>query len=255
VSHSLKKIILAYRGTTSNEQLVDEIESVISKHKVPAKIGGYIQEYFSNANDQLYPCAKSSMKDLVNKYPTYGVIIAGHSLGAAIASIASAQLVFDNVINKENTTLYTLGLPRTGDRKYALNHDRLIKKSWRIVHFRDIVPKLPPLTPFPDSPYHHQREIFYGENMGILSNYIECFNYEDKNCSRGYLPSLSSIEYHRVYYGINVEFYCDDMMYKRRKRPDADSDISHFFTNTTCKRILAADIVIRGAAASMYGVV
>ncbi|XP_053385706.1 lipase ZK262.3-like [Mercenaria mercenaria] len=110
-SHRLKKIILAYRGTASPLQLVDEIVTT-ALFKVPAKGGGNVQAYFKNANDRIYPCAKASIKDLVKKYPHYRVVVTGHSLGGAIASVASAQLSFDNVIDKDKTTLYTFGMPR-----------------------------------------------------------------------------------------------------------------------------------------------
>ncbi|XP_053403188.1 lipase ZK262.3-like [Mercenaria mercenaria] len=253
VSHPLKKIILAYRGTASPLQLIEQIVTIV-KLKVPAKGGGNVQEYFSNANDQIYPCAKSSIKDLVNKYPNYRVVVTGHSLGGAIASIASAHLSFDNVIDKDKTTLYTFGMPRTGDRSYAKNHDRLVPKSWRIVHFRDIVAQLPPMTLSSFSPYHHQREIFYGKDMSVISDYIECFKYEDPECKNSVSPSISSIDYHIIYYGIPVGSHCDDKMSRRRKRSDADSDMSHLFSNDTCKRIRVADLPTSGAVIYVHTV-
>ncbi|XP_060581946.1 lipase ZK262.3-like [Ruditapes philippinarum] len=251
VSHSMKKIILAYRGTTSPKQLIEEFTTVLGKFKVSTKVGGKIQVYFSNANDQIYPCAKASLKDLVNKYPSYRVIITGHSLGGAVASIAAAQLVFDNVINNKTTTLYTFGMPRPGDRKYAMNHDKYLSKSWRIVHYRDIVAMLPTMTVLPSSPYHHQREIFYGADMSMFSDYIECFEYEDEECRIA--PSKKSIEYHRTYYGIKVGSLCDENM-NRRKRSDDVSSMSHLFNYATCRRIRVADMVTSGSNAFVYGV-
>ncbi|XP_053385705.1 lipase ZK262.3-like [Mercenaria mercenaria] len=246
VSHAWKKIILAYRGTASPLQLIEEAVTAL-KFKVPAKGGGNVQAYFRNANDRIYPCAKSSIKDLVQKYPHYRVVVTGHSLGGAIASVASAQLSFDNVIDKDKTTLYTFGMPRAGDRPYAENHDRLVPKSWRVVHFRDTVADVPKRTLLSSSPFHHQREIFYGKNMSMFSDYIECFKYEDPECKNSVYTSTSSIDYHRIYYGINVGSHCDDKMNRRRKRSDADSDMSHLFSNDTCKRIKVADLPTSGA--------
>ncbi|XP_053385708.1 lipase ZK262.3-like [Mercenaria mercenaria] len=253
VSHPLKKIILAYRGTASPLQLIEEAVTVL-KSKVPAKGGGNVQAYFGNANDQIYPCAKSSIKDLVQKYPHYRVVVTGHSLGGAIASVASAQLSFDNVIDKDKTTLYTFGMPRAGDRPYAENHDRLVPKSWRVVHFRDIVTDLPKRTPFSSSPFHHQREIFYGKDMEVFSDYIECFEYEDPECKNSVSSSTSSIDYHLIYYGISVGSHCDDKMNRRPKRSDADSDMSHLFSNDTCKRIKVADLPASGAVVYVHTV-
>lgn len=251
VSHSMKKIILAYRGTTSTKQLIDEFATVLGKFKVSNKIGGEIQKYFSNANDQLYPCAKRSLTDLVNQYPAYNVIITGHSLGGAVASIAAAELVFDNVIDNEVTTLYTFGMPRPGNREYAISHDKYISKSWRVVHFRDAVAMIPTKTVFEGSPYHHQREIFYGEDISMFSDYIECFEYEDKECR--VVASIYSIDYHKTYYGINVGSLCDEKM-NRRKRSDDVSSMSHLFNNHTCRRIRVADLVTSGTNAIVRGV-
>jgi hypothetical protein len=143
-------------------------------------------------------------------------------------------------------------MPRPGDRTYAFSHDKFITKSWRIVNYRDLVPKLPGRTFLANSPYHHLREIFYGLNMRVLSDYTECFDYEDASCSNDLLPSTSSVDYHKIYYGINVGSYCDEKMQKRRKRADADSDMSHLFTNTTCKRIRVSDIVTSDAVTFIY---
>lgn len=243
ISHSMEKIIVAYRGTTSNEQLIDEFLSIL-KPKVNATVGGHLQWYFRNANNQLCPCVQSSLKDLVAKYPTYRVIVAGHSLGGAVASIASAQLVFNGITDKEKTTLYTFGMPRPGDRKYAKIHDTVVTKSWRVVHYNDSVAGLPPmLTNSSDSPYHHQREIFYGQNMSVLSDYTECFNYEDESCGRSVSSiSLEGIKNHEVYYGIKVGSHCDNVMHRRQKRSNAESDMSHHFIEKECKRVSVADI-------------
>ena len=71
------------------------------------------------------------VKELVAKYPNYKVADSGHSLGGAIASIAAYELVSDRYVSSDQIMLYTYGMPRVGDKKYALDHYRMVPESWR----------------------------------------------------------------------------------------------------------------------------
>ena len=86
------------------------------------------------------------MKALLSKNPSYQIWVTGHSLGAALAPLASAWLAYYNIAPRQNVILYTFGSPRVGDYKYALQHDQLVNNSWRVVNFDDVVPHLPPLS-------------------------------------------------------------------------------------------------------------
>ncbi|XP_053391479.1 lipase ZK262.3-like, partial [Mercenaria mercenaria] len=138
ISHTLKVILLAYRGTTSTKQLMDEILTVLFIPKQKFITGGKVQKYFKSAHDKLYSCSKKSISDMVSQYPDYDVAITGHSLGGALASLASARLVKDNVVAPSRMSLYTFGMPRVGNKEYAFQHDKLVNNSWRVVHCRDI---------------------------------------------------------------------------------------------------------------------
>ena len=97
------------------------------------------------------------MKALLSKNPSYQIWVTGHSLGAALAPLASAWLAYYNIAPRQNVILYTFGSPRVGDYKYALQHDQLVNNSWRVVNFDDVVPHLPPLIlpTIKSGPYHH----------------------------------------------------------------------------------------------------
>jgi predicted lipase len=56
---------------------------------------------------------------LVQKYPKYKVILTGHSLGGAAATIAAADLALRFQIPREKLILYTYGAPRPGDAGFA----------------------------------------------------------------------------------------------------------------------------------------
>jgi len=69
------------------------------------------------------------------------VIIAGHSLGGAIATLASFELATAN----QDLELYcvTFGSPRVGNRNFAGKFNKRVKESYRLVYRDDAVTKLP----------------------------------------------------------------------------------------------------------------
>ena len=89
------------------------------------------------------------------KYPNAKIIVAGHSLGGAMATIAALELQLK--YNKV-TALYAFGCPRIGNENYAHFVDLKINDRFRVVHNRDLVPHLPPET---FGFYHIAQEIFY----------------------------------------------------------------------------------------------
>ncbi|XP_071177791.1 lipase ZK262.3-like [Mytilus edulis] len=162
ISKRKKAIVLAYQGTTDSKQFWDEVQSVLITFKVPSDIGnGKVQGYFKKAHDKLYDCVVESMQAQISMYPNYEFWITGHSLGGAIASIASARLLYDGKIRNDKIALYTFGMPRVGDRQYALDHNRLVNNSWRVIHRNDPVPHYPVSTGFSNGPFHHRTEVFY----------------------------------------------------------------------------------------------
>lgn len=69
------------------------------------------------------------------------LLIAGHSLGAAIASLVALEAVKD----KDVAAVYTYGMPRTGGEKFKARYDEpLGMKTYRLVNGPDVVPTVPP---------------------------------------------------------------------------------------------------------------
>ncbi|XP_052778411.1 lipase ZK262.3-like [Mya arenaria] len=191
VSEKEKIISMSFRGTNQGQQLLDEFLSVLIIPKVNYIGGGKVEEFFLNAYNKLYPCAKQSVLELLESYPDYEVVISGHSLGGAIASITATSLVYENIVRAQKLSLYTFGMPRVGDKEFALRHDILLNNSWRVVHHRDPVVHLPTCSlgygcKIPDGPFHAKTEVYYpSDYMGVNSYYRVCENNEDDYCSDG----------------------------------------------------------------------
>lgn len=216
-SKSLRVILLAFRGTqVDNPQIYDEVLSVLTKPKTSFEAGGKVQSYFANAYEKLKHDVNVSIVNLIRTYPNYDVVVTGHSLGGALASLAAMSLVYHKIVPMNRMLLYTYGLPRVGDKEYASKHDKLVNNSWRIVHHRDIVAHVPLYNLGIDVPYHHGTEIFYPEEtMNQESKYQVCSRDEDMTCSDGLVTrkpcifDLSKcIDDHKHYFGVRVGTIC-----------------------------------------------
>ena len=77
--------------------------------------------------------------------PTYRFIVTGHSLGAALATIAAGDIRKSAPWFLEHTELFTFGAPRVGNVATADFLTKQSKKSYRITATADPVPRTPPV--------------------------------------------------------------------------------------------------------------
>jgi hypothetical protein len=77
------------------------------------------------------------------------LMIAGHSLGAAVGALAALQALGED---RAPLAVYTYGMPRTGGKKFKARYDeKLGGTTYRLVNGPDIVPTVPPAL----LAYHH----------------------------------------------------------------------------------------------------
>ena len=208
VSDVLKVIVVAFRGTENlNQALYVFVESLLAP-KTPF-LNGEVQTYWKRGFDELWqPSMEAEVKALVSKNPSYQIWVTGHSLGGAMASLASTWLGYYNIAPRKNIILYTFGMPRVGNYDYALQHDRLVHNSWRVVNYDDAIPHFPSVVSVSvtNGPYHHGVEAYYSQvATSVSSPHKEChgkpFN-EDIKCS--FSEQKRSIAHHKTYFSIPV---------------------------------------------------
>ncbi len=78
--------------------------------------------------------------------PVERVVIAGHSLGGALATLAALDVARCSAAPDAGIVLYTFGCPRVGDARLAIALDRYGVDAFRFVNSEDSVPDLPPST-------------------------------------------------------------------------------------------------------------
>ena len=224
VSHTVNVIVIAFRGSECFEQaFIEFVEGLVSP-KEAFLSEGEVQTYWKRGFEKLWPSMESKVKALIADNPSYKIWVTGHSLGGAMASLASAWLRYNNVASRDKIVSYTFGMPRVGNYDYALQHDQLVSDSWRVVNKDDAVPHFPSLASLSitNGPYHHGVEAFYSEPAtSVYSKHREChgkpYN-EDTTCSFSEIPSFKR---HKNYFGIPVgtfwETGCVHLTRKKRE--------------------------------------
>lgn len=124
--------VLAFRGTEKNWRDI-QTDILARRVKTPK---GKIHVGFQSAFESVEKEIKKSLA-LVKEIPLY---ITGHSLGGALATVATQNLEWDARFADQIAACYTFGSPRVGNDEY----DSSIKSMfYRIVNTTDIVTIVP----------------------------------------------------------------------------------------------------------------
>ncbi|GAB6067462.1 lipase family protein [Methylothermus subterraneus] len=131
-----KMLLIAFRGTEP-EQLRDiltDLNLALSKGPV-----GQVHTGFARALEKVWKDLKGAIHEL---YQSQAVWLTGHSLGAALATLATARLVFEERLPVQG--LYTYGSPRAGDDVFAKAFDRVcLQRTFRFRNNNDVVTRVP----------------------------------------------------------------------------------------------------------------
>lgn len=124
--------VLSFRGTQPDKW--EDIRTDIRILKLKT-IDGKVHAGFKLAFDDIKDGIIAELRKHLGEMPLY---ITGHSLGAALATVAAQEL--DKEFNDQIAACYTFGSPRVGDGRY----EKAIKiPFYRIVNATDIVTLIP----------------------------------------------------------------------------------------------------------------
>jgi len=124
-----KMLVLAFRGT-EKEDLRDIITDLDARF-YKDEHGGRIHNGFLEA----FKKVEVAITKQIEKLNTYFLYITGHSLGGALALIATREFNSDNL-----AACYTFGSPKVGNSEFG---DIIKPPIYRIVNALDVVPCLP----------------------------------------------------------------------------------------------------------------
>jgi len=118
-------------------------------------------------NPKLYLPLSDKLCQTKQKYPDFDIIIAGHSLGAAL-SILYGVYVAKYVFPDERVQVMNLGSPRIGNEEFYFAVRGIPNLTiWRMVYLDDVVPRCPPMW----TGYRHVGHLLHWVNGGYFKAY------------------------------------------------------------------------------------
>ena len=165
-------IVVAFRGTEPKKLRDWHTDAKVKKEQGPA---GKVHRGFKKALQAVWVdrAGKAGVRTSIDEFQNKGqsVWFTGHSLGAALATLAVAELSIreDRAVNG----LYTIGQPRVGDRKFAAAFNGIFQnRCFRFVNNNDLVTRVPPRQ----SKYSHVGRALYIDSDGQLHDDIAWWN-------------------------------------------------------------------------------
>ncbi|RCN51598.1 triacylglycerol lipase [Ancylostoma caninum] len=132
-------ISAAAYSSTPHECLRNLFGNVTSKWDY----GGHVSHYFHRAFQLIWDGLEIGVYHYMRQHPDWDVWISGHSLGGALATLASFFLVHQKLVEPDKLKLITFGEPRIGDKEFAEAFNDMDIYDYRVVHWRDLVPSIP----------------------------------------------------------------------------------------------------------------
>ncbi|KAL9614142.1 MAG: hypothetical protein Q9167_001352 [Letrouitia subvulpina] len=145
------RIILAFRGTYSLANTITDLSTIPQEYTpYPNQeecVNCTVHAGFMNSWTLTKPLILNHLETLKTQYPNYQLTLVGHSLGGAIAALASLE--FQAIGWKPKVT--TFGEPKVGNIHLVRYFDRLFRSNQshvddtyrRITHVGDPIPLLP----------------------------------------------------------------------------------------------------------------
>jgi triacylglycerol lipase len=144
VAQNAQILLIAFRGTQPNVP-VDWLSDFQALHETWGHPIGTVHKGFYEALRAVWGHPLNGKEILPARLLAAGrraIWITGHSLGGALAELCAAQASFVSHVPVQG--VYTFGQPRVGDEAYARTvHDAFGVRIFRMIHDRDIVPRVP----------------------------------------------------------------------------------------------------------------
>lgn len=146
VAHNDNFIFAAFRGTEI-DNFWGSVKDIATDSKfvtVPDGAGGLVHHGFNDALELIWEPLKTHLSAITSDGKARTLWLAGHSLGAALATLAADRII--RLMTLEVSGLYTYGSPRVGngDFKDRLTAEGLAARTYRIVNNTDVIAKVPP---------------------------------------------------------------------------------------------------------------
>ncbi|KAK3684981.1 Alpha/Beta hydrolase protein [Podospora appendiculata] len=169
-------IVVSFRGSVSvRNWITDAVFTQIACDLVP---GCLVHAGFFAAWSEVKPAVVAGLKSAVAANPSYKIVTTGHSLGAGLATIATAYLRKSGYA----IDIYTYGSPRIGNRQFADFVTAQPGLENRVTHFDDPFARLPPIL----FNYRHTSPEYWFKNNATVNDVVQvCTGNANISCNAG----------------------------------------------------------------------
>jgi len=146
VARNGSTVIVAIRGTSTILEWVEDADFKL----IPCPINGSTgrtEDGFSDVYESLGTAPQDNAPGVISFLQGYlqagdSLVIAGHSLGAALATLCG----YDAALNLHwpDLNVYTFASPNVGDGAFASAYNNTAPNTWRVANPLDIVTHVPP---------------------------------------------------------------------------------------------------------------
>eukprot|EP01039_Chlorochromonas_danica_P008946 gene8946-9869_t len=184
-------IYIAFRGSTSVIDWLNNLDFNLTTYPISSCTGCEVNEGFLLSEQSIIASLAQNLTGLVALYSNPKIVVTGHSLGGALATLTVVDLLIAGFTNIE---LMNFGSPKVGNLAFAEFASNLIGNRYRVTRYQDIVPNFPD-----DSQYVHISGEWYEDENG---NIKLCEGLEDPTCSSQWM--FYNTQAHRKYLGLEV---------------------------------------------------
>jgi len=191
---SLNAIFVSFQGSQDINNWVTNLDILTTAY--PYCDGCEVHAGFYGAQRKVIDGIMSEVKSLRQKYSSATIVVVGHSLGAALATLTALDFVHAGL---SPIKLFNYGSPRVGNTNFADWVTKTIEPSGKIqvtrsTHYKDMVVHVPMHERFT----HIAGEIY--EDLHSNGPLYDCQGEEDEKCS--YQWHITSVDDHLLYQGL-----------------------------------------------------
>lgn len=200
-----QQIIISFRGTEDLRNWITDLNAFSKADMVLPFCEGQTKVFLHSGFFNAYMSVRDQMLQILSELdiikPNYQVYVIGHSLGAAVATIAALDLTCGAQPYHGKPVVYNYGSPRVGDASFATLAAQNVP-MYRSTHWQDIVPHVPPENIFG---FQHVPTEYFSQEVWDGNNVKECdHSGEDPSCADQFSYWSGSIDDHLLYYNITV---------------------------------------------------
>jgi triacylglycerol lipase len=145
VARNGSNLVIALRGTANFLEWVDDAQFLMKACQIANGVGQN-EDGFSDVYASLRIAHEDAALTLVQYLggivqPTDSIVVCGHSLGAALATLAAYDIALN--LGRNDVTLYTYASPNVCDATFAASFIQNVPNAWRIANPFDVVTHVP----------------------------------------------------------------------------------------------------------------